>query len=181
MLEKIIIAGFGGQGVMTIGKMLAYAGILDGREASWVPSYGPEMRGGTAYCNVIISDEEIASPVIAKDATTVIAMNLQSLNKFEPFLAKGGRLLINSSLITEQASRDDVNAFYIPVNEIAMEAGNTKAANMVVLGAYLGITNLFEKEAALQAFIKVFGEKSTKLLPLNQKAMELGIQCVQRS
>lgn len=177
MLEKIIIAGFGGQGVMTIGKMLAYAGILEGKEASWVPSYGPEMRGGTAYCNVVISDEEIASPVIAKDATTVIAMNQQSLSKFEPLLVKGGNLLINSSLIAGQTTRDDVKAYYIPVNEIAMETGNIKAANMVVLGAYLGITNLFEKDAALQAFIKVFGEKSTKLLPVNQKALEMGIQC----
>lgn len=136
MIEQVIMAGFGGQGVMSMGQLLAYSGMLEGKNVSWLPSYGPEMRGGTANCNVIVSDDEIGSPIVT-EATAVIAMNLPSLDKFEHSVMPGGTLIINSSLIERKCSRTDIDVFYIPANEIADELGNNRVANMVMLGAYL--------------------------------------------
>lgn len=176
--EKIIFAGFGGQGVMLMGQLITYAGMFENKEVSWLPSYGPEMRGGTANCNVCVSDEAIASPVISFNATTGVMMNLPSLDKFEPEVIPGGRLLINSSLIEKKSERTDVDVYYIPANEIAVELGNAKAANMVMLGAYLELTKVVEPASVIKALEKIFGSAKAHLIPLNEKALERGAELV---
>ncbi|QEK13147.1 2-oxoacid:ferredoxin oxidoreductase subunit gamma [Crassaminicella thermophila] len=175
--QEIICAGFGGQGVMSMGQLLTYAGMIEGKNVSWLPSYGPEMRGGTANCSVIVSDTPIGSPIVI-DATSAIVMNLPSLLKFEKSLVKDGLLLINSSLIDQKTSRDDVKAYYVPANEIANELGNGKVANMVMLGAFLEITKVVEIDSILAALKKVFGPAKEHLLPLNKEALEKGAATV---
>ncbi|MDD2573046.1 MAG: 2-oxoacid:acceptor oxidoreductase family protein [Bacillota bacterium] len=177
MNERIVMAGFGGQGVMSMGQLLTYAGMIEGKNVSWLPSYGPEMRGGTANCNVIISDNPVASPIVT-DATAVIAMNRPSLDKFEPSIVKNGLLLINSSLIDKSAERDDIVAYDIPANEIADELGNSRIANMVMLGAYLEATGALKKESVLEALKKVFGERKAHLIPVNKDALDRGAELV---
>lgn len=177
MTEKIIIAGFGGQGVMSIGQMLTYAGMKEGKEVSWLPSYGPEMRGGTANCNVIVSDKPVASPIVT-EATAVLALNLPSLEKFEADVKKDGHLLINSSLIEKKSERDDIHVHYIPANEIAVELGNLRIANMVMLGAYLELTKVVSVEAIINALTKVLGEGKAHLVDVNKVALERGASCV---
>lgn len=178
MTEKVIMAGFGGQGIMSIGKMLAYAGMLEGKEVTWLPSYGPEMRGGTANCGVIVSDKFIGSPVITDDASAALVLNLPSLTKFEENVVKGGNIIINSSLIDKKPQRGDIKAYYVPANELAAELGNAKAANMVMLGAYIELSKIVSIDATLKAFLKVFGEERAKLLPLNEKALKKGAEAV---
>jgi len=173
--EYIICSGFGGQGVMSMGQLLAYSGMLEEKHVSWLPSYGAEMRGGTANCSTIISENLIGSPIVHDNATTVIVMNLPSLRKFENSLVVNGNLLINSSLINEKTNRSDINAYYIPANALASSGcENIKVANMVMLGAYLELCAFLKKESILEAFLKVFGERKSKLLPINKKALELG-------
>lgn len=176
--EKIIFAGFGGQGVMLLGQLITYAGMFEDKEVSWLPSYGPEMRGGTANCHVMVSDKPIASPVISKNATTAIIMNLPSLNKFESELVKDGLLLINSSLVEEKTSRDDVRAYYIPANDIASELGNLKVANIIMLGAYLELTKVVKPETVMKALKKIFGEAKEHLIALNEEALKRGAELV---
>ena len=176
--EKVICAGFGGQGVMSMGQLLTYAGMIEEKQVSWLPSYGPEMRGGTANCNVIVSDTLIGSPIITDNATCAIVMNLPSLDKFEADLLPEGKLLINSSLIEKKASRDDVNAYYVPANEIALELGNAKVANMVMLGAYIELTKAVSVDALHKALQKVFGERKAHLIEINEKALEKGAEAV---
>jgi 2-oxoglutarate ferredoxin oxidoreductase subunit gamma len=178
--ERIIMAGFGGQGVMSMGQLLTYAGMIEGKNVSWLPSYGPEMRGGTANCNVIISDSPVASPIVT-DATAVIAMNRPSLDKFEPSIIEKGLLLINSSLIDRSAERDDIIAYDIPANDIANELGNSRIANMVMLGAYLEATGALKKESVIEALKKVFGERKAHLIPINEDALDRGAQLVKGS
>ena len=180
MTEQIICSGFGGQGVMSMGQLLAYAGMLENKEVSWLPSYGPEMRGGTANCSVIVSESLIGSPVITNDATCAIVMNKPSLIKFEQNILPGGKLLINSSLIEDKATRDDVEVYYVNANEIAAECGTDKAANMVMLGAYLELTGVVAVESVKQAFLKVFGERKAHLLPLNEMALQKGAEAVRK-
>lgn len=172
--EKIICAGFGGQGVMLIGQLISYAGMLEGKEVSWLPSYGPEMRGGTANCSVMVSERTIGSPVITNDATTAIVMNLPSLDKFENDIAVKGNIIINSSLIEKKASRSDVTAYYVPANEIAVEIGNSRVANMVMLGAYLELTKIVEVDSVMKALKKIFGEGKAHLLDINRVALQKG-------
>ncbi|SCZ81678.1 2-oxoacid:acceptor oxidoreductase family protein [Acidaminobacter hydrogenoformans] len=178
--EKVICAGFGGQGVMSMGQLMTYAGMIENKEVSWLPSYGPEMRGGTANCNVIVSDHLIGSPVITNDATAAIVMNLPSLDKFENHVKAGGMILVNSSLIVKKVARDDVNAYYIPANEIANELGNPRIANMVMLGAYLELAHPVKTDSVLEAFKKVFGESKAHLLPLNEAALRAGSEFIQK-
>lgn len=147
--EKIICAGFGGQGVMLIGQLLAYSANEKGLNTLWFPSYGPETRGGTANCSVTISDTIVNSPVISK-ADSLIIMNGPSLDKFVDRVKPGGRIFINSSLTNKKVERNDVSIYYVPVNDIAVELGNSKVANMVMLGAYLEVTKLFDKEVILK-------------------------------
>jgi len=172
--ERIIISGFGGQGVMSAGQLLAYAGMIEGKQVSWLPSYGPEMRGGAANCAIIVSDFPVGSPIITNDATSAIIMNLPSLDKFESSLTKDGILIINSSLVKKKASRDDVKVYYINATDIANELGNARVANMVLLGAYLEITKVVKVDSILEAFIKVYGRHKEHLLALNNKALEMG-------
>lgn len=176
--EKVICAGFGGQGVMKMGQILTYSGMIEGKHVSWLPSYGPEMRGGTANCNVMVSDSPIGSPIITDNATAVIAMNLPSLVKFEKDAISGGSVIVNSSLIERKVQRDDVNAYYIPCNEIAMEVGNAKVANMVMLGAYLAVAQPVETETVLDSLIKVFGEGKAKYMPMNKEAIKKGYEAL---
>lgn len=145
MEQHVIIAGFGGQGVMLIGKILAHAGMHEGKEVSWLPSYGPEMRGGTSNCTVVVSDKPVGCPLVYRP-WAVIAMNQPSLEKFEPAVKKGGLLFVNTALARTPASRRDVKVVAVPANEKAAAAGNPRAANMVALGAYLGATGVVEIE-----------------------------------
>ena len=175
---RVICAGFGGQGVMSMGQLLTYAGMLEGKEVSWLPSYGPEMRGGTANCAVTVSDKPVGSPVISGDATCAIVMNLPSLDKFEREVKPGGKILVNSSLIERKVERTDINAYYIPANDIALELGNPKVANMIMLGAYLELNKSVEVDSVLEAFKKVFGPSKEKFVPLNKEALIRGAEAV---
>lgn len=175
---RVICAGFGGQGVMSMGQLLTYAGMLEGKEVSWLPSYGPEMRGGTANCAVTVSDKPVGSPVISGDATCAIVMNLPSLDKFENEVKPGGKILVNSSLIERKVERTDIDAYYIPANDIALELGNPKVANMIMLGAYLHTEPTVEVNSVLEAFKKVFGPSKEKFVPLNKEALEKGANSI---
>ncbi len=158
MQNDVIMAGFGGQGILLIGKMLAYAGMREGKEVSWLPSYGPEMRGGTANCTVVISDRPVGSPVI-QSPRAVVAMNLPSLDKFEPDVRPGGLLLVNTSLIERKTTRDDVTVIEVPANQIANELGNRRGANMVALGAYLGATDAVSVDGIVEVIRETFAAK----------------------
>ena len=175
---RVICAGFGGQGVMSMGQLLTYAGMLAGKEVSWFPSYGPEMRGGTANCAVTVSDKQVGSPVISGDATCAIVMNLPSLDKFESEVKPGGKILVNSSLIERKVERTDVDVYYIPANDIALELGNPKVANMIMLGAYLQAEPTVEVDSVLEAFKKVFGPSKEKFVPLNKEALDKGAKAI---
>ena len=176
MSEQVILAGFGGQGMLLAGQLLAYAGLAENKNVSWLPSYGPEMRGGTANCSVIVSDDEVGSPIVT-EADTVIVMNRPSLDKYESYVRKGGLLIINSTLIDKKATRNDIEVLYVPANDLAEQAGSVKAANMVVLGTYLEKTHVVSDRSVIVALEKIMGEKKAKLIPLNEKALELGAEC----
>jgi len=173
MLEKNIFAGFGGQGVLLMGQLLAEAGMQENKHTSWIPAYGPEMRGGTANCSVIVSDREISSPLVTT-ATSVIAMNRPSLEKFESTLLPGGKLFLNSSVIDIAPKRTDIEVYSLPCNEIAEEMGNGKVANMVMLGKYLAVTQCVSFDSVLDALLHKLGEKKAHLIPLNRQALENG-------
>ncbi|MFC4803918.1 2-oxoacid:acceptor oxidoreductase family protein [Filifactor villosus] len=177
MEHKIIMAGFGGQGVMAIGQLTTYAGMVEDKFVSWLPSYGPEMRGGTANCAVIISDEPVSAPTVTQ-STSAIIMNEPSLEKFEPEAKPGAKFIINSSLVFKKIEREDIEGFYIPANEIAAQIGNPKVANMVMLGAFLEATHVVSEETVLKVFTKVFGANKEKFIPMNKEAMEAGANYV---
>ena len=176
--EKCILAGFGGQGIMLMGQLLAQAGMDDGRAVSWLPSYGPEMRGGTANCQVIISDADIPSPIIDHDATSAIIMNRPSLTKFAPHVAPGGTILVNSSLIEDRVERTDVAALYVPGNDIANELGDLKMTNMVILGAFVAVTGCVSPESVLAALEHKLGERKAHLMDANRAAFARGAECI---
>jgi 2-oxoglutarate ferredoxin oxidoreductase subunit gamma len=170
---RITLAGFGGQGIMMMGQMLAYAGNDENLNSLWFPSYGPETRGGTANCAVIISPVTINSPVYSK-ADSLIIMNKPSMQKFSEKIVEGGNLLYNSSLIDGVKPIKNVNMYGIPVNDIAADLGNPKVANMVMLGAFLQLTKLFSEETILKILKKFLGETKISLLEINIKALEAG-------
>ena len=178
MIEKNIFAGFGGQGVLLMGQLLAAAAMHEGKHTTWVPSYGPEMRGGTANCSVMLSDEEIDSPLITRP-TSLIVMNRPSLEKFESKVVPGGSIFVNSSMIDLKVSRTDVNAYYVPCNDPAAELGNNKVANMIMLGAYLGKSKCVDVETVLEALLEKLGQKKAKLIPLNREALLRGAACIE--
>ena len=173
MEHRITIAGFGGQGVLLIGQVLCYAGLAEGKNVSWLPSYGPEMRGGTASCSVIISDSEIASPLVTKSDYCLV-LNLPSLIKYQDRVKPGGEIYINSSLIDQKCERSDIKKVYVPANDAAHQAGNLKAVNMAMLGAFVGKTGILPQQSVLDALKKIFGERRAHLLPVNEKVMQLG-------
>ncbi|ACZ18821.1 2-oxoacid:acceptor oxidoreductase family protein [Thermanaerovibrio acidaminovorans] len=176
MNTRMIFAGFGGQGVMLMGQIISYAGMLEGKHVTWMPSYGPEMRGGTANCTVVISDQEVASPV-TNDAEVVVAMNIPSLVKFEPAVTPNGCLLINQSVIDREPQRTDLVSVKVPCNEIAEKLGNLKVANMVMLGAVAGATGVVSKESIVKALEKKLsaGGKAA-LIEVNKNAIERGFE-----
>ena len=173
MKKEFIFAGFGGQGMLLIGKFLAMACMLDGKHVSWLPSYGPEMRGGTANCSVIVSDAPVASPLVDK-ADVVVAMNRPSLDKFESHVKPGGTLVINSSLIDRKAERDDITVVYCAANRIAEVVGNPKGANVAILGAMLAKAPVTSDESMSEAIRIELGERKAKFLPGNMKALQAG-------
>ena len=181
MLEELIIAGFGGQGVMSMGQLLTYAGMIENKHVAWIPSYGPEMRGGTANCAITVSDSEISSPVVT-EPTSVIIMNQPSLEKFMPVLKPGGLLLLNSSMVSAEEFRNDLRVLEIPSNELANEKlSNTRVANIIILGAYIAITNVVTIDSIVESLKKVLPERRHNLIPLNRQALELGAELVKQA
>ena len=176
MKKEVILSGFGGQGVMSIGKNLVEAAVEEDLEASWVPSYGPEMRGGTANCTVNISDGRIGAPLVERPSE-VIAMNRAALAKFEGSAAPGGTVFVNSSIVPDKVRRDDVKAVYVPCDEIAAELGNAKVANMVMLGAYVAATGVLKPETIEHMIQEMFTGAKAKLVPLNLEALHRGMAC----
>lgn len=173
MEKQFLIAGFGGQGVLLIGQLIAKAAMREDFEVSWMPSYGPEMRGGEANCAVVISDEEIGSPLVT-EPPVLVAMNKPSLNKFMPKMAPGGILLYNASLIEDVELRDDVTVIPVPCNQIAEELGNQRTANMVMLGAVLGATRFVDADSLKETLRDWLGEKRASMLNINWQAIERG-------
>lgn len=174
MQSEVMFAGFGGQGILLSAKILAHTAMEAGYEVIWIPSYGPEMRGGTAYCMVILSDRPIGSPIV-KNPQHLVAMNRPSLEKFAPVVKPGGVILINASLIPVRSQRDDVDELAIPVNDIAIEAGSVRSANIVALAAFVARSGILPVEALRESVQKEFARKA-KLIPLNMDAIDRGVQ-----
>ncbi len=174
MTHEVIMAGFGGQGIMLIGTLLTYAGKEEGKSVSWLPSYGPEMRGGTANCAVCVSDEEIASPVVV-EPTALVVMNGPSFDKFFGSVVPGGSVVVNSSLVSSEDTRDDIKVYRIPANDIARELGSDRVANMVCLGALLGAVDIVNLETIHRMLPVVLSERHHSLIPLNEKALKKGL------
>ena len=173
MTYETVMAGFGGQGLLFSGKVLAYAGLLEGRELSWLPSYGPEMRGGTCNCSVIVSDEPVGSPIIAHP-NVLMVMNEPSLDKFEDAVAPGGTIFVDSSLIARKVRRADVDVVYIPATQMATEMEATSLANMIMLGAIVEKLGCVKSETMLDALRHTISARKANLLDLNLKAVEAG-------
>ena len=167
--HKMFFAGLGGQGIMLMGQMVGSAAIHEDLESTFFPSYGPEMRGGTANCTVIVSDKPISNPVIS-ESDCVVAMNLPSLLKFEPTLKPGGVLFINTSMIHQKPKRSDITVYEIPVSDLANEMGNPRIANMIMLGAFVRVTNIVRAGDVEEVIREFFGPKGAELVELNLKA-----------
>lgn len=178
--EKIIIAGFGGQGALRIGQIIAQAAIRQGLEAEWLPSYGAEMRGGTANCHVTISDREITFPMI-KYADTCIIMNDLSLDKFEPSLAAGGRLIINSDIVTRKIERKDIDLYKIPADTMAQDEGNHKGANMALLGAYAALSGIIDPEGVCDLVRESFTGAKAAFADSNANLIKTGCDFVKNN
>lgn len=177
MTEEIIIAGFGGQGVLSMGKILAYSGIMQDQEVSWMPSYGPEMRGGTANVTVIVSDERISSPIV-NEYDTAIILNQQSLDKFEKTVKVGGTLLFDPNGIVNPPKRKDIKIFAIEAAEEAAAMGNPKTFNMIVMGAFLQVKPIVKTENVEKGLKKSLPERHHKLIPMNIDAIKVGMDKV---
>ncbi len=175
MTHEALFAGFGGQGVLSMGMTLGYAGVVEGKEISWMPSYGPEMRGGTANCIVIVSDRRISSPIVST-FDTVVALNQPSLDKFERAVRPGGLLIYDSTNIITPPTRTDISVVGIPASEEAVKMKNSRVMNMIVLGAVLGRTHVVEMESVMSALKKVLPERYHHLLPLNEQAIRRGME-----
>ncbi|MGN0485644.1 MAG: 2-oxoacid:acceptor oxidoreductase family protein [Acutalibacteraceae bacterium] len=170
---QILIAGFGGQGVLFAGKLLAYKGLLADKQVSWLPSYGPEMRGGTANCSVIISDEPVGSPIVSKP-DCLVAMNLPSLRKYEHDVVPGGIILVDSTLIEEKVDRDDVTTYYVPATSLANEAGFSTLANMILMGKLMQVSDCITYDGIEDAVKKVVPAKKANLIDINIQAIKTG-------
>ena len=178
MLQEMIFAGFGGQGVLSMGSILAYAAMKEGKDVTWYPSYGPEMRGGTANCTVNISDQPISSPVVNEYDLSIV-LNLPSLKKFEPKTKKGGILIWENTIIKQKPERDDIRIYGIPAIEKASnELKNVKVMNMIMLGALVTLNQIVKIDSLMKALEDTLPERYHHLLPLNQKALELGMSLV---
>ncbi len=177
MTEEIIIAGFGGQGVLSMGQILCYSGVMQGKEVSWMPSYGPEMRGGTANCTAIISDRQISSPVL-NTFDTAIVLNQPSLDKFEAAVKPGGLLIYEENGITRKPERTDINVFSITAYDESVRMNNTKVFNMIVIGGFLKVRPIIELENVIKGLEKVLPERYHHLIPLNKKAIHQGMEII---
>jgi 2-oxoglutarate ferredoxin oxidoreductase subunit gamma len=175
MHEEVIISGFGGQGALFAGQLLTYTGMDAGYHVTWIPSYGPEMRGGTAHCTVILSDAPIGSPII-RNPTAAIVMNPPSMEKYEPLIKPGGVLVVNSSLVREKSTRDDIALAYVPANDLASELGNVKMANVVLLGALLATRPMLPPEAVKQAMEDHIPQRRKQIIEPNKRALDRGMQ-----
>ena len=173
MTTNILLAGFGGQGILFAGKFLAYKGLLENKQISWLPSYGPEMRGGTANCSVIISDEPIGSPIVSKP-DVLIVMNLPSLYKYEDAVVPGGKIFADSTLIGRKTMRSDVETFYLPATQMARQNGTPTLANMIMTGQVIRQTGIVSLEGLEDALGKVVSAKHADLLQVNLNAIKLG-------
>ena len=173
MTQQILIAGFGGQGVLFAGKFLAYGGLMDGKQVSWLPSYGPEMRGGTANCSVIISDDPVGSPIVSKP-DVLVAMNLPSLDKFEDSVKEGGIIVADSTLIERKVKRTDVTVYYVPATQLASDNNMPTLANMIIIGKVLKAIDEYSEEGVTAALQKVISAKRADMLGVNLKAIGLG-------
>ncbi len=179
MKLEIVIAGFGGQGVLSLGMTLAYAGMVEGLEVSWMPSYGPEMRGGTANCTVILSNAKISSPILNAYDTAII-LNQPSMDKFESKIKPGGQVIYESNNILMPPARGDVDSVSIPANVEAVKLKNKRVMNMIILGAYLEMNPVLKIKSILVALKKVLPGRHHHLIPINQKALERGMELIQK-
>jgi 2-oxoglutarate ferredoxin oxidoreductase subunit gamma len=177
MQSEVMFAGFGGQGILSGAKILAHAAMEEGLEVAWVPSYGPEMRGGTAYCTVVVSDRLIGSPII-RHPMHLVAMNRPSLEKFAPMVKPGGIILVNSTLISIGSGRDDVDELRVPVNDIAVKLGSVRSANIIALAAFVARTKIVAIDT-LRTCVKQEFAKKEKIIPLNLAAVDAGQKAAQ--
>ncbi|MBR2811071.1 MAG: 2-oxoacid:acceptor oxidoreductase family protein [Solobacterium sp.] len=173
MTKEFLFAGFGGQGLLFSGKVLAYKGLIEDKNVSWLPSYGPEMRGGTANCSVIISDEPVGAPIVL-NPDVLVAMNLPSLDKYENAVRKGGIILVDSSLIERKVVRDDVDVYYVPATRLASENGAETLANMILMGKLLNVLDEYSEENVGKALDKCISARHADMKDLNRKMMEIG-------
>ncbi len=175
MHQEIIISGFGGQGVLFAGQLLAYGGLEEGRHVTWLPSYGPEMRGGTAHCTVVISDEEIGSPLVRRP-TAAIVLNPPSMTRYAPLLKPDGVLVVDSTLITDRSARDDIREIDLPAKDIAAELGYAQIANLVMLGALLGASGMLKVETLDKVLDERLGARHRNVLEPNKQALRRGLE-----
>lgn len=172
---RYLFAGFGGQGILFAGKFAAYKGLIDEKQVSWLPSYGPEMRGGTASCSVIVSDDPVGSPIVSKP-DVLVAMNLPSLDKYEDAVATGGTIFVDSTLIERKVAREDAAVYYIPATRLASDNGIPTLANMIIMGHILKVMNDFNEESVNAALKKVISAKHADMLDINLKALKIGAE-----
>jgi 2-oxoglutarate ferredoxin oxidoreductase subunit gamma len=178
MNEELIIAGFGGQGVLSMGMTLAYAGMVEDKQVAWIPSYGPEMRGGTANCTVIVSDTKVSSPIISSYDTAIV-LNQPSLEKFESKVKPGGTLIYESNTVMIPPTRKDISIYDIPAAVEANKIGNKKTMNMIILGTFLSMKPLVSVKSIMEGLSKVLPERNHHLLPINEKALKHGMSLLQ--
>ncbi len=177
MHEEVIVSGFGGQGALFAGQLLAYTGMDEGWHVTWIPSYGPEMRGGTAHCIVILSDDAIGSPIIRQPSACIV-MNPASMEKYEGLVKPGGLLVANSTLVRARSTRDDIDTLYVPANDLATELGNVKMANVVLLGAMLGRREILPIEGIKRTLDQHIPEHRKHIIEPNKRALDRGIEFV---
>ena len=173
MTNSFLIAGFGGQGVLFAGKFLVNKGMMEGKEVSWLPSYGPEMRGGTANCSVIVSDEPVGSPIVSHP-NVLVAMNLPSLDKYEASVVPGGKIFVDSTLIERKVERDDVEVYYVPATKLASDNNMGNLANMIITGKVIEALGEFDEEGVKAALGQVVSVKRPEMFDINMKALALG-------
>jgi len=178
MHEEVIVSGFGGQGALFAGQLLAYTGLDAGYHVTWIPSYGPEMRGGTAHCTVILSDDDIGSPII-REPTVCIVMNPPSMEKYVPLVKAGGLLVVNSTLVRSKSAREDITVIYVPANELAAGLGNVKMANVVLLGAMLGVREILAVESVKRTLDEHIPERRKHIIQPNKRALDRGLAYAQ--
>lgn len=173
--KQMLFSGFGGQGILFAGKFMAYKGLIEEKQVSWLPSYGPEMRGGTASCSVIVSDDAVGSPIVS-NPNILVAMNLPSLDRFEPTVVPNGMVFVDSTLIQRKLSREDVQAFYIPATRLANENGMPTLANMILIGKILKESGDYTEDTVSAALKKVISAKHADMLEMNLKAIRIGAE-----